>query len=149
MIIKTYEEKYLDEIILMIKECILEINQEDYSKKQVSVWADIDLDDFKESIPKNAQFILANENIVIGYGDMTDSGYLDRLFVHKNWQRQGVAKLLLQFLESNCSSKTLSTYSSITAKPFFESQGYKVIKENEAVLRGEVFLNYYMEKCNT
>ena len=33
VIIKTYEEKYLDEIILMIKECILEINQEDYSQK--------------------------------------------------------------------------------------------------------------------
>lgn len=148
MIIKNYEEKYLAEIIKMIKACIMDINKKDYSKKQILAWSDINLNDFKQSIPKNTQIVLTEANKIIGYGDMDDTGYLARLFVHKKYQNQGVAALLIQKLESNCSSLLFSTYSSITAKPFFKSQGYKVVKENTAFLRGEVFLNYYMEKKN-
>ncbi|MGY3765573.1 GNAT family N-acetyltransferase [Vagococcus vulneris] len=148
MIIQNYEDKYLNEIIIMIKECIMNINIKDYSEKQVLAWSNIDLNDFKNSIPENAQIVLTETNKIIGYGDMTNTGYLDRLFVNKDWQNKGIAKLILKELELKCSSTTFSTYSSITAKPFFKSQGYNVIKENQAFLRGETFLNYFMEKYN-
>ncbi|MBO0428325.1 GNAT family N-acetyltransferase [Vagococcus fluvialis] len=146
MFIKNYEDNYLDEVVLMIKECIIDINKKDYSEKQILAWSDINLNDFKQSVPKNAKVVLTNENEIVGYGDMNDTGYLDRLFVHNKYQNQGIATLLVKELEENCSSLSFSTYSSITAKTFFKSQGYKVIKENKAFLRGEVFLNYYMKK---
>lgn len=148
MYIKNYEEKYLNDIIIMITECIVSINKKDYSENQILAWSDINLNDFKQSIPKHAHIALTNDNKIIGYADMDSYGYLDRLFVHKEYQNQGIATLLIKELEKNCTSLSFSTYSSITAKPFFESQGYKVIKENLVFLRGEVFLNYYMEKNN-
>ncbi|MGX4686221.1 GNAT family N-acetyltransferase [Vagococcus sp. JNUCC 83] len=146
MIIKIYEEVYLNQIIAMIKDCIISVNIKDYTEKQVLAWSDIEMNQFKVSIPVNARVVLTNDNQLIGYGDMTDAGYLDRLFVHKDWQNQGVGRLLIEELEIHCSSAIISTYASITAKSFFESQGYNVIRKNNAHLRGETFLNFYMEK---
>ena len=77
---------------------------------------------------------------------MTDTGYLDRLFVHKDWQNQRIAKLLVQEFESNCSSNIFTTCFYITAQPFFQSQGYKVKEDNEVLLRGNFLKNYFMEK---
>lgn len=65
--------------------------------------------------------MLSEKNAVIGYGDMTSNGYLDRLFVHKDWQRKDIATKLLDSLENSSNLTTFETYASITAKPFLRS----------------------------
>lgn len=47
-------------------------------------------------------------------------------------QRLGIARLF--------------TEASITARPFFESQGFVVLTEQVVTLRGVDFINYRMEK---
>ena len=42
--------------------------------------------------------------------------------------------------------KEITTEASITAQPFFERQGYSVIKENAKEYRGIIFKNYSMSK---
>jgi len=44
------------------------------------------------------------------------------------------------------SLRTLTTEASITAKAFFQQMGFLILKEQEVTCRGEVFINYEMEK---
>lgn len=146
MHIVNYDGIYLEEILSMIKESIQKINCDDYSEKQIKTWSTIDKASFEGSIPLYSKVMLSEKNAVIGYGDMTSNGYLDRLFVHKDWQRKDIATKLLNSLENSSNVTTFETYASITAKPFFEKQHYYVVKENIATLKGVNFINYYMKK---
>jgi len=40
----------------------------------------------------------------------------------------------------------ITAHASITAKPFFEKRGYKVVKKQEAERNGILLTNYVMEK---
>lgn len=84
------------------------------------------------------------KDVIVGFGDIDNTGYLDRLFVHKDYQGQGIATALCNKLE--CSFDIITTHASITAKPFFESRGYKVIKEQQVERQGTFLTNYVMEK---
>jgi len=62
---------------------------------------------------------------------MNDSGHLDRLYIHMDFQKQGIATTLVYEIESKAKEIDLyeiSTEASITAKTYFERQGYQVIK---------------------
>lgn len=77
---------------------------------------------------------------------MDESGYLDRLYVHKDYQRQGIATAICDALEGASSAEKFVTHASITAKPFFEQRGYMALKEQQVERRGVLLTNYVMEK---
>ena len=68
------------------------------------------------------------------------------MFVHKDYQGQGIASAVCDEPEKAVNTKTITTHASITAKPFFERKGYKVVKEQQAVRDGIALKNYLMEK---
>ena len=43
-------------------------------------------------------------------------------------------------------NRKITTYASITAKPFFEKRGYKVVKERQVERQGIFLTNYVMIK---
>ena len=86
--------------------------------------------------------------IVIGFADMDRSGYLDRLYVHKDHQRQGVASALCDRLEKEIEADRYLTHASITARPFFEKRGYKTVREQQVERNGVLLTNYVMERKN-
>ena len=73
-------------------------------------------------------------------------GYLDRLFVHKNHQRQGIATAICDELERAAIGKQITTHASITAKGFFLRRGYRVVKKQEVMRCGVLLTNFLMEK---
>ena len=83
--------------------------------------------------------------MIVGFGDIDKTGYLDRLFVHKDYQRQGIASAICDELEQAVNVNKIITHASITAKPFFERRGYKVIKEQQITRNGVSLTNYVME----
>lgn len=82
---------------------------------------------------------------IIGFGDMDESGYLDRLYVHKDFQGQGVASAICDELE-RFAAGIITTHASITAKPFFQHRGYRVVRKQEVIRRGVALTNFVMEK---
>ena len=84
---------------------------------------------------------------IAGFADMDPtSGYLDRLYVHKDDQGKGVATALCDRLERENPSETYMVHASITARPFFEKRGYAVVCKQEVQRHGVWLVNYAMEK---
>lgn len=88
-------------------------------KEQLDVWAtgEIDLEKWNQSFQEHYSIVAVKSNIIIGFGDIDDTGYLDRLYVHTNYQGQGVATAICNKLEKAVQGKVV-THASITAKPF-------------------------------
>lgn len=124
------------------------VNSKDYAKMQLDVWATgkIDLKEWDKSFLKHNTIIAVENNIIVGFGDMDYSGYLDRLFVHKDHQGRGIASAICDELEHVSGIKTFTTHASITAKPFFEQRGYRVVRQQEVVRNGIALRNYVMKK---
>ena len=91
--------------------------------------------------------IIATESgKIVGFGDMDETGYLDRLYVHHKYQRQGIAAAICDKLEQAVPGARITTCASITARPFFEKRGYKVLKQIKAVRKGIALTAFIMEK---
>lgn len=148
MEIRCYQKSDLAAIIKLFHDTVHKVNIKDYTQEQVDVWAPetIDLYKWDQTLSAHHTFVVVKGSELIGFGDIDDSGYLDRLYVHPDYQRQGVATLLCDTLESAVdTSIIIRTHASITAKPFFQKRGYKVVKE-QLVERNSIFLkNYIME----
>lgn len=148
MEIRRYERGDLEKITMIFQNTVHKVNLKDYTQEQVDAWAPdfIDKEKWNKTLSEHHTFVAIKNEAIIGFGDIDVSGYLDRLYVHHDYLRQGVATLICDKLESMIDSDlTIITHASITAKPFFEKRGYKVVKE-QLVKRNDIFLkNYIME----
>ena len=106
----------------------------------------VNLQEWDKSFTEHYTVVAIENNIIVGFGDIDVSGYLDRLFVHSEHQREGIASAICDELEQSVSVKTITTHSSITAKPFFEHRGYRVIQEQTVIRNGIALTNFIMEK---
>lgn len=151
MEIRKYQSKYCNEIAELFYNTVHTVNLQDYSKSQLDVWAtgSVDLVEWDKSFSKNFTVVAIESGIIIGFGDIDSTGYIDHLFVHKDYQRRGVATVITKALEAYAVEKNitiLSTHASITAKPFFETRGYYVMAEQQVKRENQILTNYVMEK---
>lgn len=147
--IKQYEPEYCEQTAKLFYDTVHTINAKDYSSQQLNVWADgkTDLEKWNKSLLEHYSLVAIKDKQLVAFGDIDETGYLDRLFVHKDFQRQGIAGAICDLLEYNCRGKTITTYASITARPFFEKRGFKVIRENQVERKGVFLTNYFMKKA--
>lgn len=148
MLIRDYQPSDCEEIAELFYNTVHTVNARDYSKEQLDVWATgrIDLEKWDRSFLEHYSVVAVEDKRIVGFGDIDKTGYLDRLFVHKDYQGQGIASAICDELEKAVKPKTINTHASITAKPFFERKGYKVVKEQQEVRSGIALKNYLMEK---
>lgn len=84
-----------------------------------------------------------------GFSDVSDDGFVDMMFVAPTVLRRGVARQLLAYGEHVARARNVRALSadvSITARPFFESQGFVVVAEQRPVKRGVSLTNFAMRK---
>lgn len=99
-------------------------------------------DNWNTSLLLHHTVVAVENNVIVGFGDICAYGYLDRLFEHKDYQRQGIATAICNDLENNVFGKKVTTNTSITAKPFFLKRGYKVVKEQSIIRQYLVLTNF-------
>lgn len=148
MIIRNYQSADCPEIAGLFYDTVHTVNAKDYTQEQLNVWATgtIDFRQWDLSFLEHSTFVAIENELIVGFGDIDETGYLDRLYVHKDFQGKGIASALCDRLEQTAAGKQIVTHASITARPFFEKRGYKVVKE-QLVERGGVLLkNYVMRK---
>lgn len=147
MFIREYQSSDCKELTELFYNTVHIVNAKDYSKRQLDVWAtgNIDLVKWDLSFQEHYSIVALDDKTIIGFGDIDKTGYLDRLFVHTNYQRKGVASALCNKLEQTFRGKIV-THASITAKPFFEKRGYNVVKEQQIERQGVFLTNFVMVK---
>lgn len=128
------------------------INIHDYTQEQLDAWAP-QWDECRARIVRKLsgqQTVGIKEcGILIGFGSLDNKGNVDMLYVHKDRQSQGIGKIILMELErlaSERGSRSIALFSSITARPFFESAGYVADRKNTVVRNGIPLTNYHMSK---
>lgn len=148
MQLREYMTSDCDQLARLFFQTVHSVNAKDYTKEQLDVWAtgNVDLNRWDMSFKEHYTIIATDNGEIVGFGDIDSSGYLDRLFVHKDHQHKGIATAICDELESSVTGKKIITHSSITAKPFFEKRGYRVKKEQTVVRNGISLTNFIMEK---
>ena len=148
---RMYRSEDCKEIIELFYNTVHSVNAKDYNEAQLDAWAskDIDISEWDKSLSEHYSVVIEEDSIIIGFGDLDINGYFDRLFVHKDYQGIGVATTIANEIEKHAKEnrfEIITTHSSITAKPFFEKQGYKVVKEQVVKRKGQILMNFIMEK---
>ncbi|HJC74575.1 MAG TPA: GNAT family N-acetyltransferase [Candidatus Mediterraneibacter faecavium] len=155
MKIRAYRQEDLKEIAELFYNTVHTVNAADYTEQQLDAWADgnIDLEtwdrSFREHMTLVAVMPSGQENEkeqIAGFADMDSTGYLDRLYVHKDFQRQGIASALCDRLEQAADVENFTTHASVTAKSFFEKRGYQAVREQQVEKKGILLTNYVMKK---
>lgn len=102
MEIREYRESDLEAIVRLFYDTVHNINIRDYSSAQIEVWtAGIDMERWNSTLSEHLSLVALDGSVVIGFGDIDESAYLDRLYVHHMYQRQGVGAALCDRLESS------------------------------------------------
>jgi putative acetyltransferase len=139
---------HLKEILNLFKTTIETSCRKDYNEAQILAWtSSIENKERWKTKIKNQYFIVAkHHNKITGFGSL-ENDYLDFLFVDKDYLRKGIASLIYEKLKEKAKDlgiTNLTTYASITAKPFFESKGFNIIRENKIVRKGIEITNFEM-----
>lgn len=148
MEIRNYLNGDLDEILELFYRTVHVINAADYTQEQLDAWADgkPDREVWEKSLLEHNTLVAVCDGKIAGFADMTGDGYLDRMYVHKDYQNRGIAAALLKRLEDGCRTGKFVTHASITARPFFKKKGYHVVKSQQVERKGQMLMNYVMEK---
>ncbi|WP_330372551.1 GNAT family N-acetyltransferase [Metaclostridioides mangenotii] len=106
------------------------INAKDYTEEQLNVWATgiVDLEKWNQSLLSHFLVVAVEDGIIVGFGDIDTTGYLDRLYVHKDYQNQGIATAICDKLEYIFDVGKVTTHTSITARPFLRNEGTKLLR---------------------
>lgn len=147
MVIRTYRPEDCPALAELFCLTVHTVNAADYTPEQLAAWAPgtVDLDGWDRSFRQHHTLLAVEGETVLGFGDMDGGGYLDRLYVRADRQGQGVGSVLCDLLERTAGGRVV-THASITARPFFERRGYRVVREQQVERRGVLLTNYVMEK---
>lgn len=148
MIVRKYIPSDCEYLAELFYETVHSINARDYTKEQLNVWATgkVNLLEWNKSLSEHFTIVVLENDMIVGFGDIDKTGYLDRLYVHKDYQNQGIGTIICDNLEQAMEVDKIITHASITAKNFFIYRGYKVIKKQEVIRNGIFLTNYIMEK---
>ncbi len=123
----------------------------DYSQVQVEAWAPAkpDLGRWRRKLAGEEVIVAELAGQIVGFCSWDSAGYLDLLYVHHAYQRQGIATALYVAAERALRAKGLTrilTQASLTAQPFFIRQGFRLVRHQEVPVRGVKLPNAVMAK---
>lgn len=148
MFIREYVPSDCSETAELFYNTVHAVNARDYTEKQLNAWAskNIDINAWNLSLSENYTIVAVEDKVIVGFGDIDKTGYLDRLFVHKDFQRRGIATKICNCLESYGKWRKVTVNASVTAKSFFEKRGYFVVKQQRIPRGGVHLINFAMQK---
>lgn len=148
--IREYRADDLNAVIELIGRSVREIASRDYDPDQIEAWAPAspDRQAWKRRLATETVLVAEPESRLAGIARLEQSGYVDLLYVHPQFQRRGIAAVLMETmirLARKRGCRRLWTEASLTTRPFFEAQGYVVVAEQSVERRGVRLRNLRME----
>lgn len=125
----------------------------DYTMNQIESWVKkADLPRWEHLLASGLHFMAAEyipTGEVVGFVSVDSTGYLHSMFVHPLHQHRGVATFLLHAAEefaTGFKAVALDSEVSITARPFFEKQGFRMLCAQKVEVLGVEMDNFVMQK---
>ena len=149
--IRAYQAQDARSIVQLFYETVRSVNRAHYSDEQVAAWAPEvpDPREWHSRMAGRRTLVAENDGEVVGFAELEKSGHLDMLYVRKDAVGTGVGGKLYEAVEREVRDlglKKVFTEASITARPFFERRGFRVVREPSVVVRGVDLTNFVMEK---
>lgn len=149
--LRPYRPDDAPALLALFRDTIRRINSRDYSPAQVAAWASDDIDTSRWFGRFTGRYVLVAEQPgrVVGFAELEPNGHIDRVYVSADHQRSGIGQQLLAALVAEARRAGLArlfTEASITARPFFEAQGFVTLAPQVVRCRGAEFVNYRMER---
>ena len=97
MELRAYQPADLEEIYQLFYDTVHSVNRKDYGLEQLDAWAPRQMDRprWEQSLADHETWVAWEDGKIVGFGDLGEGGYLDRLYVHKDFVRKGIASALL------------------------------------------------------
>ena len=138
-------------IARLFRDTVHAVNRHDYSEAHLDAWApyQVDLEHWRAVIDGSYLMVAISGGMVVGFANLDGDDYVDQLFVHKDLLRKRIATKLMEEIEREAKRRgaaRLWTQSSITARKFFERQGFATLQAQRITYNGQIFDNFSMEK---
>ena len=136
----------------LFRETVLAVNRQHYTAEEVADWASCGDD------PRHWEALFARQHYFVaespeaemtGFASIDETGYMHALFVHREWQRCGVASALYETVERfarETGAGRITSEVSETARGFFERQGFRVDGKQRQQANRLWLKNYKMSK---
>lgn len=130
---------------------VTEVCKNDHSQEQIQAWASAAEHPrrWTERLTSQHFLVAVLDGNIVGFASLEHDDHIDLFYVHKDHQRQGIAKRLYQEIEREAirrGTSVLRSEVSSTAKKFFESMGYKTIAPQTVMIQGISIVNHQMTK---
>lgn len=143
------DEDYKD-IARLRRDTIHNVNSKDYSESIIHEWITLTTTrKLRENAHKYKRWVAVEKEKTIGFCDHKFKCELSRIYVHKDHLRKGVGSRLLKVAEASLKKqgcKKITIKSTITAKTFYQKNGYKVVKKATEKMENKKVPIYIMSK---
>lgn len=126
---------------------VRELCASDYTLEQIEAWVgNLDPEKRCRSMAQNTEseilFVAENnQGVIVGFSSLGQHGEVNAVYVHPQYTRQGVGRVLLDAVESEAIARhveKLKLSASTNAQPFYQSCGYQIIEHSFHTLRSGV-----------
>jgi putative acetyltransferase len=135
----------------LFRDTVKSICANDYNEEQIKVWVAGAENSTRWNTMLVQQYVLVAETngIPAGFGTLDKGYYIDMFYIHKDYQRMGIARQLFEALMAEAlrlEQTRLTADVSLTARPFFEKMGFNLLALQTVIRQGVALNNFRMEK---
>jgi putative acetyltransferase len=141
--LRPYRLEDAPALLALFRDTIHRVNSRDYTPTQIAAWASDDIDTIAWFGAFAGRYVAVAEEAdrPVGFAELEANGHIGRVYVSADHQRRGIARQLLAALVTEgrrLGLARLFTEASITARPFFEAQGFTMLCPQVVTCRGPV-----------
>jgi GNAT superfamily N-acetyltransferase len=135
-------------------DAVHQLTCEDYSAEQRNAWATpIEegpswREKWRKRCERKQPWLAVVDGEIAGFIEFEADGHIDCTYVSPKYAGKGYMSAIMQRIFAEARQRNLLRLFaevSITARPFFERHGFRVVRENPHRVRGVPILNFIME----
>ena len=153
IIIRNYCTEDTQALANIYYNTIHRINIQHYTKEQVDVWAptsSLETEGWAKKFSRTIPIIATVEDEIIGFAEFEPNGHIDCFYCHHDWIGKGVGSALMKEILQRAKDnhiRLIFSEVSISAKPFFEKWGFRIVIQQTIVRKGIELINFKMERA--
>jgi putative acetyltransferase len=152
IVIRNYQREDAQALANIYYNTIHQINREHYTNKQIDAWApssSLNTKEWTQRFAKTKPIVAIVKDQIVGFAEFEPDGHIDCFYCHHEWIGKGIGSALMEEILQRAKKNHIHRIFaevSITARPFFEKYGFKVVTEQMVIRKSVKLTNFKMEK---